>query len=215
MNTNHPQQYVKYAWINIYNYGKKLQTVKLFSTISWAMKLGFDCKSFLGGLAMCLNRSKALNYARTWNSVFKFFLGCKAPIWDLKNPKFLQWQFLFQGVSMQLNHTISFVWVLLTQNNHNSMLNMHESKYTILEKCFKPWNCLQRFLELWSLVLIANRSSHSQQCIWITIMLWIGLEYGIQFSSFLEFFGIGYGLSCRVFTCNALGLGFVHIMQWS
>ena len=38
------------------------------------MKLGSDCKSFLGSLAMCLNRSKALNCARTWNSVFKFSL---------------------------------------------------------------------------------------------------------------------------------------------
>ena len=109
-NAKHTRNHVNDAWIMICDYGKKLQTVKLFATISWAMKLGFDCKSFLGGLAMYWNQEKVLNCVGTWKTDFKFslifsilimvFLQQLVREWDLASLHMYMWMQLGQQLGL-------------------------------------------------------------------------------------------------------------------
>ena len=71
-NTKQTINHIKCLWIMSFDSEKVKQTVGLWMVISWAMKLGFDCKSFLTLPAMYLNHYNALNHVGTCKTVFKF-----------------------------------------------------------------------------------------------------------------------------------------------
>ena len=47
-NTKQTQNHVNDAWNKQFDSGRKTQTVKLFLMILVALRLGFDCNTFLG-----------------------------------------------------------------------------------------------------------------------------------------------------------------------
>ena len=140
-------------------------------------------------------------------------MDCKTPISKLKNPRNWSWYLWIQCIIIQLNYAISFIWSLATQINQENMLNMHDLRVTILDKSCKPWFCRWWFFELWNWNLIVNRAWDLLQCIRMVKTPWIALECKNQFSIFLEFLEIVWGLSAAFFTSMRLGFACIYIEE--